>query len=250
MVTAAAALMARGFGGSALDALAVGGAVLTGQLSIGWSNDAIDAERDRRVGRSDKPAATGALSVTTIRMAAGAAVVATMVVSAMLGLVAGVVHLLLVVAMGWAYNLGLKSTIASALPYAAAFGTLPSVASLTVLGQWAPLWLGVAGAAIGVAAHLANALPDLSDDAATGVRGLPHRLGGRGSRGAAALVLAPAVAVVLLESGLPMAVEALVVVAAVGCLGLLLLGRPSRALPSIMALTVVIIVVAGGRIAT
>lgn len=32
------------------------------------------------------------------------------------------------------------------------------------------------GALLGFAAHLLNAMPDLADDAATGVRGLPHRL--------------------------------------------------------------------------
>src|SRR5450759_4462219 len=36
-------------------------AVFTGQLSIGWSNDYLDAERDRAVLRSDKPVATGAM---------------------------------------------------------------------------------------------------------------------------------------------------------------------------------------------
>ena len=35
----------------------------------------------------------------------------------------------------------------------------------------------VTGALLGVGAHLLNALPDLADDEATGVRGLPHRLG-------------------------------------------------------------------------
>lgn len=248
VVTAAAALMTRGFGGEATDVLAVGAAVLTGQLSIGWSNDAIDADRDRQVGRADKPAASGALSVSALRTAAVAAVTATIVASLLLGLVPGVVHLLAVVSMGWAYNLGLKSTVASALPYAIAFGTLPSVASLPVLGQWAPLWLGVAGAAIGVAAHLANALPDLADDARTGVRGLPHRIGERGCRRTAAVVLALAVVVVLGESGMAPVIVALVLAAAAGCLALLLIGRSSRALPSIMALTVLVIVVAGGRI--
>jgi 4-hydroxybenzoate polyprenyltransferase len=35
----------------------------------------------------------------------------------------------------------------------------------------------VTGALLGVGAHLLNALPDLADDEATGVRGLPQRLG-------------------------------------------------------------------------
>src|SRR6188508_1898631 len=46
-------------------------AVFCGQLSIGLSNDAIDAPRDRAVGRTDKPIARGD---ETARVAWGAAV--------------------------------------------------------------------------------------------------------------------------------------------------------------------------------
>ena len=49
-------------------------AVFTGQLSIGWSNDYLDAERDRAMLRSDKPVATGAMEP---RVAGIAAVVAS-----------------------------------------------------------------------------------------------------------------------------------------------------------------------------
>ena len=45
--------------------LLVGLAVLAGQLSVGWSNDLIDQERDRAVGRTDKPLAAG--EVTRVR---------------------------------------------------------------------------------------------------------------------------------------------------------------------------------------
>ena len=47
----------------------------------------------------------------------------------------------------------------------------------------------VAGALLGVGAHLLNVLPDLADDEATGVRGLPHRLGARVVRRLAPAVL-------------------------------------------------------------
>ena len=47
----------------------------------------------------------------------------------------------------------------------------------------------VAGALLGVGAHLVNALPDLADDEATGVRGLPHRLGPRWTPPVATAVL-------------------------------------------------------------
>ncbi|MDO5501925.1 MAG: UbiA family prenyltransferase [Actinomycetia bacterium] len=248
VVTAAAGLLAARFGGTAGAVLLVIAAVLTGQLSIGWSNDAIDAERDRRVGRDDKPMVTGALSRTTLVRAAAGALVATVALSAALGLRAGALQLLLV-AMGWAYNLGLKSSVLSPMPYAVAFGVLPSVASLAVTEAVAPVWLGAAGGAIGVAAHIANVLPDLGDDEATGVRGLPHRLGPRGSRGVAAVVLAAAVAIVLIGSGLPLVIVVVVLVASALCVGLLLLGTPTAALPAIMVLTLVVIALAGGRLA-
>ena len=50
------------------------GAVLAGQLSVGWSNDLVDRTRDRDAGRRDKPLATGAVSVAVVRTACGAAV--------------------------------------------------------------------------------------------------------------------------------------------------------------------------------
>jgi 4-hydroxybenzoate polyprenyltransferase len=60
------------------------------------------------------------------------------------------------------------------------------------------------GALLGVGAHLANVLPDLEDDAATGVRGLPHRLGRRGTAfGAAGVLLAAVLVVVLGPAGAP-----------------------------------------------
>ena len=46
-------------------------AVSTGQLSIGWSNDALDAARDRLAGRTDKPVAAGRLPRRTVAAAAG-----------------------------------------------------------------------------------------------------------------------------------------------------------------------------------
>ena len=47
----------------------------------------------------------------------------------------------------------------------------------------------VTGALLGVGAHLLNALPDLADDEATGVRGLPQRLGAARVRLLAPLIL-------------------------------------------------------------
>lgn len=54
----------------------------------------------------------------------------------------------------------------------------------------------VADALLGVGAHVANTLPDLDDDAATGVHGLPHRIGRTASSAVAPLLLGAGVAAV------------------------------------------------------
>jgi 4-hydroxybenzoate polyprenyltransferase len=176
-------------------------AVLSGQLSIGWSNDFLDAERDRAVQRADKPLARNTLDPRVVGVAACAALLVTVVASALLGWPAGAAALLIVVC-GWAYNLGLKATVWSWVPYAIAFGTLPAVATLAARdARLPPWWATAAGALLGVAAHLANVLPDLGEDAATGVRGLPHYLGARGTAVTAAVLLLGASAVILFGPG-------------------------------------------------
>jgi len=176
-------------------------AVFTGQLSIGWSNDFLDAERDRLVDRSDKPVAAGALTARAAGLAAGIAAALTVVLSAALGWPGGAVTLVTVLC-GWLYNLGLKATAASWVPYAVAFGLLPAIATLSATpSRWPAAWAMTAGALLGVAAHLANVLPDLSQDASTGVRGLPHRLGAKGTALTAAGLLLAVSAVILLRPG-------------------------------------------------
>ena len=167
-------------------------AVLAGQLSIGWSNDLVDAARDRAVGRRDKPLATGAVAGRHVRTACAVAVLAAVALSLACGLLAGLVHLVCVGA-GWAYNLGLKSTAWSWLPYAVAFGALPVFVALRRRPRPAAAAVGAGrpGRCSGSARTCVNVLPDLADDAATGVRGLPHRLGAAlrpGSLAAAVLV--------------------------------------------------------------
>jgi 4-hydroxybenzoate polyprenyltransferase len=176
-------------------------AVFTGQLSIGWSNDYIDAERDRAVRRSDKPVASGQVSPTIAGIAALVALILTLGLSAALGWPGGAAAVL-TTACGWLYNVGLKATIASWIPYAVAFGMLPAVATLSASHpRWPAPWALAAGALLGVAAHLANVLPDLRTDADTGVRGLPHRLGAKACAFAGAGLLLTASAVILFGPG-------------------------------------------------
>lgn len=203
-VTVVTALLAVGAGHGLGSGALVTAAVGAGQLSIGWSNDLIDAGRDRQVGRSDKPLASGHLPERTVRTAVVVALVASVLLSLACGLRSGGVHLLLGVASGWAYNLGLKRTLWSAVPYALAFGSLPAVVTLALpAASLPPAWTMLAGALLGVGAHLLNALPDLADDVRTGVRGLPHRLGARRVRVLATAVLLAASFVVVLGPGLP-----------------------------------------------
>jgi 4-hydroxybenzoate polyprenyltransferase len=157
----------------------LGLAVLAGQLSIGFSNDAIDAVRDAEVGRTDKPIARGAISRRTVAVAAVVALVVALALSAALGAGMLVAHAI-VIAGGLSYNAWLKRTAFSVLPFIVSFGTVPSLATLSAPEPAvAAAWASATGAVLGVSIHFTNALPDLVDDRRTGVRGLPHRLGRR-----------------------------------------------------------------------
>jgi 4-hydroxybenzoate polyprenyltransferase len=243
-VTVVAALLAVAGGVPAGRAALVFLAVLAGQASIGWSNDWLDADRDRAVARADKPVVQGAVRPAQLRAAALASAAVAVVLSLLLGLVPGLL-LLVLVASGWAYNAGLKRTWASWLGYVTGFGALPAGVVAAAPGTpIAPWWLVVAGGAIGGAAHLANVAPDLEDDLATGVRGLPHRIGPRVSAVVGALLLGCAsIVLVTGPAGSPTAAGWMVLVLAVPAVGIAALAGTARfrrvAFPAILVLTVV-----------
>nr|WP_246280924.1 UbiA family prenyltransferase [Cellulomonas humilata] len=241
-VTAFAVAMAAGAGAPGATVALVGAAILTGQLSVGWSNDWIDAGRDAAVGRPDKPVGSGRLSVAAVRTAALSATVACVVLSLALGWRAGLVHLA-TVASAWAYNARLKSTVWSWAPYAFSFGFLPLAIALALPGApVAAWWAMAAGALLGVGAHGANVIPDLQDDHATGVRGLPHRVGGTAtSIGTAVALLSATGLVVLAPAGPPRAAAAGALVLAVGLTiagTVLALGGGRNRLPFLFAIAV------------
>lgn len=226
-VTAGLTALAVTTGRDAVGVLLVALAILAGQLSIGWGNDWFDAERDLRSSRSDKPVAAGQISARAVGLAALVAVVAAVPLSLLSGWLAGTVHLV-GVACGWAYNTWLKSTPISPLPYTVAFAAAPAFVVLGLPGTpTPPAWLLVTGALLGTGAHFANVIPDLDDDAATGIRGLPHRLGALGSAAAAAGLLGVASAVLAFgPPGPPGAVGIATLAAVVVVLGVgLVLGR-------------------------
>ena len=157
--------------------LAVGAAVLSGQLAVGWSNDYWDRFIDARAGRSEKPIVAGHVSADLVRSCAVAAGAACVPLSLLNGRRAAVGHLAAVGA-GLAYNARLKHTSLSVAPYLVAFGALPAFVGLSS-GQrrLPPAHTMVAAALLGAGAHFINGLADVEADEITGVRGLPQRLG-------------------------------------------------------------------------
>jgi 4-hydroxybenzoate polyprenyltransferase len=197
-VTAGTVAMSARAGRSAPGLLAVAAAILCGQLSVGWCNDWVDAGRDLAAGRSDKPVVRGRATVWQLRTAALSALVLAGPLSLLSGARAGAAHLVAALA-AWLYDVRLKDTVLSWAPYVVAFGSLPAFVTLGLPGAPAPpLWALAAGALVGFGAHLLNTVPDLADDAATGVRGLPHRLGAGPATSLGALALGAAAAVVVL----------------------------------------------------
>ncbi|SMH27890.1 4-hydroxybenzoate polyprenyltransferase [Rathayibacter oskolensis] len=253
-VTVLATVIAAASGHPLGTVLLVALAVLAGQLSIGLANDWIDADRDRAVGRADKPVALGRISVGAVRAAAFGTAAAAVVLSLLLGPVAAVAHLVLVGA-GWAYDAGLKRTAWSVAPFVVAFGLLPVVAVAAGGGQLPAWWAIATGAVFGVAIHCTNVLPDLVDDAATGVRGFPHRLGLRLSGVVAFGSLVVAAVLVLLGQlvgdepvrgvGVALAAvgtAAVVVLAALG-IRLVTTGPPTRTLFRLVIIASLVLVV-------
>ncbi|GAB3074828.1 hypothetical protein GCM10027186_33330 [Micromonospora schwarzwaldensis] len=255
-----AALLAAGVGHTPVGVATVALTVLASQLAVGWNNDLVDADRDAAVGRTDKPVTTGAVARPTLARATAVAAVATPLL-ALTGGPAAAACATLGLVSALLYNKPLKSTAVSVLPYAVSFGALPAFVVLARPGPAAPpAWLVAAAALLGAGAHFANVLPDLADDARTGVRGLPHRLGPAGSRLAAAgLLLAATVALVLGPPGPPSwtglaAVAAAVAVPAIGWYAGRAAtgtgGRPVAAFRAVLvvALIDVVLLVANGRV--
>lgn len=199
----------------------IGIMMLANQLSIGWSNDAIDARRDLEAARTDKPVVRGEVRARTILTLAVIAAVIALLTSLLLGTALAAVHLV-ALASGWAYNLGLKRTIAATACYMLSFGLLPVIVTLAREDPRPATWWAIAmGALLGLAAHFANVLPDLDDDRRHGIRSLPHRLGAR-LAGAVALV-ALAITGVLGVLG-PDEIAPLSLVGAIATVGLLVAG--------------------------
>ncbi len=175
-VTAAAALTGR----PGVECLLVAATVLSGQLTIGWLDDLVDRDRDRQVGRRDKPIALGWVDPGTVSFAIACVVLLVIPLSIANGTYAGIAHLA-AVASAWLYNFWFKRSVLSWLPYAVSFGLLPAFLSYGGLGggmHGAPptIVMTALAALLGIGVHFLNTLNDLVEDNQTGCRHLPLRI--------------------------------------------------------------------------
>ena len=109
----------------------LGLAILLGQLSVGISNDAIDAARDTRDRPRRQADRAGRCVVAHgVGRRHPSRLVLALVLSFVLSWGMGFAHLI-ALASAWAYNAGLKSTPISVLPFIVSFGLLPSLVTLS-----------------------------------------------------------------------------------------------------------------------
>ena len=183
------------FGKSLVIALAI----LCGQCVVGWTNELVDEPLDRAAGRVKKPIVAGTVSVRDLRIGIPIALAASVVFSFLgpLGIKGGFIHML---GLGSAtlYNLKLKSTWLSPLPYAVSFGAMP-FAIFAAVHKNPPVWLVLDFVFVSVSFHFLNVIKDLEWDRNQGVLGMPQRIGKRGSATSAAALLLGAIVIVFLR---------------------------------------------------
>jgi 4-hydroxybenzoate polyprenyltransferase len=174
MVSGAVALLA---GAPPADALRLGLAMTALQFGIGATNDVVDAPRDAGH-KPGKPIPLGLVS----SMGARAVAVGGFVVGLGLAVPSGLPTLALafaVVGIGLAYDLLLKGTAWSWLPFAIGVPILPVFGWLGASGTLPPaFWILVPAAiAAGAALAIANSLADVERDRAAGTASIASALG-------------------------------------------------------------------------
>src|SRR6185437_3221638 len=171
------------------------------QLSISTINDYCDRRLDA-LSKPDKPLVRG---LVTPREALIAGIVMMLLMLALLLLLNPLALLisLAYLALGQAYNLGLKSTPWSGLVFSLAIALIPLYA-LAGVNRITPasFWVVPVGFLVGVALNLANSLPDVEGDQAGGARTLAVLLGVKWSFICCPLLIAVAVALMVSLIGL------------------------------------------------
>jgi 4-hydroxybenzoate polyprenyltransferase len=162
---------------SASDSLFIAFAILLGQFVVGWSNDLIDFPRDRAAKRLGKPLVAATITQSTLKISIGIALLSALIISLFspLGVSGTAIHFLGLLS-ATAYNLKLKSTLLSVVPYIVSFGALPW-AIYVAAGTKPPTWIVLGFVLFASAFHFLNVLKDLDSDVDQDVMGLPQVLG-------------------------------------------------------------------------
>jgi 4-hydroxybenzoate polyprenyltransferase len=162
---------------SSSESLFIALAILLGQFVVGWSNDLIDFPRDKAAMRVNKPLVSGSISEATLRISILIALVGAFIVSLLspLGVSGSAIHFLGLLS-ATAYNLKLKSTVLSVVPYIVSFGALPWAIYIAA-GAHPPNWIVLGFILFASSFHFLNVLKDLESDIDQGVLGLPQFLG-------------------------------------------------------------------------
>ena len=151
-------------------------AMLGGQIAVGVVNELVDAETDAGV-KPWKPIPAGEVTIRGARILLAASLVVMAVAGSLLGWAA-----LLLCAfgngIGIAYSLWFKRTLLAWLPYLIALPLLPIWVFVAVdTFDSRLLVLYPLGPFAGIGVHLAQSLPDVEADRASGVRNLTSALG-------------------------------------------------------------------------
>jgi 4-hydroxybenzoate polyprenyltransferase len=197
---------------------------LSMQLSVAVFNDYCDRERDA-LSKKNKPIARGVI------LPGEALLVTLLLILVMLLLL---IHLnrlailttLLYFAFGQSYNLSLKSTPAGGIVFALAIPLIP-VYAFAAVDHVTPfiVWQIPVAVLLGLALHLANALPDIEQDATNRMRNIVVMLGRK--RTMIAITILIILAAILVE-----------VLAVTGRVA----ARPSLLLPTLLAVIMTVIV--------
>ncbi len=168
----------------------VAAAILAGQFVVGWSNDLIDYPLDKGAARLKKPLVSGNLSQSLLKRCIALAVFFALILSLVgpLGIKGTGIHFLGLLS-ATLYNLRLKRTVLSPVPYIFSFGAMPW-AVYEAVGKQPPMWIFLGFALFATAFHFLNVLKDLDFDIAQGVLGLPQRIGRRASIAVAIVLVA------------------------------------------------------------
>lgn len=159
------------------DSLVIALAILLGQFVVGWSNDLIDFPRDKSAFRVKKPLVAGSITETTLKISLGSALFGALIISLLspLGVGGSAIHFIGLLS-ATAYNLKLKSTLLSVVPYIVSFGSLPWAIYLAA-GNRPPTWIVLGFILFASAFHFLNVLKDMEADVDQAVMGLPQVLG-------------------------------------------------------------------------